>query len=251
MGQPLHLAIDQVTCDVGPGIKALALHGIQIGRLGVIHGTVNVGVEQGAIKADLAVNKVKLMGSLLHGIKIQSGGTSRNFTGDEATKRLHQGESLITVKIDLLLLVGCQRHQLGELAVVQNVDDIVGDSGQKTGVVAHVVGIVVAQVLETRVVGHLARWKKRLGIHVSGDHGEAIKGQCCLLGKIRNGLSDCEATLRWRFLSIKEARRSAERQREDEHIRFHDLLYVCCVYRRFSALTAAAPALTHFSCPKG
>ena len=187
-GSALHLALDLVVRDVGPGVEALALHGVQVGLLGGVHGVEDVGIEQGAVEADLAVQEVELAGGLLHGVEIQARGTGRNVAVHEAAERLHQGEALVAVEIDLVVLGGGQRLQLGELAVVQDVDDVVGDPGQEAGVVAHVVGVVVAQVLEAGVVGHLARREEGLGVQVPGHHGEAVKGQGRALGLVGKGL---------------------------------------------------------------
>ena len=115
-----------------------------------------------------------------------------NVAVDQAPERLHQGETLVAVEIDLILLGGGQRHQLGELGVVQDVDDVVGDPGQEAGVVAHVVGVVVAQILEAGVVGHLARREEGLGVQIPGHHGEAVKGQGRALGLVGNGLGHGE-----------------------------------------------------------
>ncbi len=53
-----------------------------------------------------------------------------------------------------------KRRQLGKLRITQDVDDIIGDTGQKAGVMPHIVRVVVAQVLEPEVVGNFAGGKK-------------------------------------------------------------------------------------------
>ena len=85
-----------------------------------------------------------------------------------------------------------KRLELSELVVVQDINDIVGNPSQKAGVVAHVVWVIVAQVLEAGIVSHLARRKEGLRFEVSGHYGEARKGQGCALRPVGNSLGHGE-----------------------------------------------------------
>ena len=101
---------------------------------------------------------------------------------------------------------------MSKLAVIEDVDDIIGDPGQEAGIVSHVVGIIVTQVLKTGIVSHLAWRKKGLGLQVSGHHGEARKSQSRALGSVGKGLGHGEG----RDSTLRETCRH-ESYQDEEH----------------------------------
>ena len=72
-GSDCILRLDLVVGDVRPRVEALALHGVQVGLLGGVQGVDDVGIEHGAVEADLAIQEVELPGGLLHRIQIEAG----------------------------------------------------------------------------------------------------------------------------------------------------------------------------------
>jgi hypothetical protein len=158
---------------IRPCREIIELHFGKVGLLLLREGLDDLPNGDGAAVAHLGVRIIEVGDIRGHRIAVQRRRPGRKIALQIAAECIHQRQAVVG-KLDIKRsLLFRQRHQLRLLAVVQDIQDVVGHPGEKLRVVAVARRVHIPHILETEEIRHLSGREEGVRPVVAGEEREA------------------------------------------------------------------------------